>query len=118
MGTKATLHSLESGKKGRKTFLDEKLAHRTREEERIMSNVCSAIQMNYYKGVQNAYSKWQLLTKLKRENQHGNQTTKNKILLLKTLTEDQTRLKQKVAFDRWRQLAESQRKREEISCVI
>ena len=74
--------------------------------------------MNYYKRVQNAYSKWQLLTKLKRENQHGNQTTKNKILLLKTLTEDQTRLKQKVAFDRWRQLVESQRKREEISCVI
>jgi len=49
------------------------------------------------------FSKWQLLTKLKREDQRGGQNkTENKLLLLKGLMHDRMKLREKQAFERWR----------------
>ena len=64
------------------------------------------------------FSKWQLLTKLRKENRGGQNNTENKLLLLKGLMCDRMKLREKQAFERWRQLKDTQQKRDEIGCVI
>ena len=59
---------------------------------RIKHQVCSAMQLNYYRRLQLLFSKWQLLTKLDREDEYRSLNrggvqrdgdTQTKLLLLK-----------------------------------
>ena len=72
-------------------------------QRKVATQVCSAIQMNYTSRLQTMFSKWQLLTKMKREDTRGGQNkTENKLLLLKGLMRDRMKLREKQAFERWR----------------
>jgi len=76
--------------------------------EQIMYNVCHAMQLNYYRRLQQSFSKWQLLAKLLQESQgrNGNGVqrdggTETKLLLLKSVMRDRIIVRQKQAFKKW-----------------
>ena len=98
VGSKAQLADLQ-GK--RQTFLDdpqdpsnrvdlksEAAFRRARLSKKMQAQVCSAIQLNYCRRMQTMFSKWQLLTKLNKETNTGQNNTENKLLLLKSLVKD------------------------------
>ena len=71
---------------------------------KIKNQVCHAMQQNYYRRLQNFFSKWQILTRLDLEEQfktsnrgfvQPNGGTETKLLLLKSVMRDRILVRQK-----------------------
>ena len=69
VGTRAALTGVQGGNPG--DLKSEAAFRNARVQRRVATQVCPAIQLNYTSRVQTMFSKWQLLTKLRKEDRSG-----------------------------------------------
>ena len=66
VGTRAQLNNLQGGQQPA-DLKSEAAFRKARSSRRVAAQVCTAMQLNYQGRVQTMFSKWQMLTKLKKE---------------------------------------------------
>ena len=85
------------------------------------------MQLNYYRRLQACFSKWQLDTKLAREEQYKSQHrgtlqrnggTETKLLLLKSVMRDRIIVRQKQAFKKWVGMTKTKGEREHVNRLM